>query len=468
MFSARILRVAQSSRSTARIAAFFLLTVVAATAARAQFVSDIYTFSKTGDPQNPQFIGVIAQGRDGNLYSSAPSRVPNVNQGTAFVITPSGSLTVFYNSTNHISSGLTLASDGRFYGTTSDGGLGSGTVFKLSAKGVLTALYAFTGGNDGAQPMNPPIEGIDGNFYGTTNAGGIKGFGTVYQLTPSGNLTTIHQFVGTDGSEPFGPLVQGVDGNLYGTTLNSTLSQSQGVVYKVSPSGAFKVLSQFGNGANSYAGLVQGYNGDFYGTTFNGGANGFGQVFKITPKGDFTGLYDFTGGLTDGANPCAGLALGNDAYFYGVAANGGGDGLGSVYRISANGGFKKIADFDGTHGANPLVPLIENTNGILYGDASVGGQTTNYGTFFKLKTPGLRPFVSLLPSSGKIGATIEILGQGFTGTTVVSFNGTEAKFTVVSDTYMTAVVPKGTATGFVTVTTPNGPLKSNKWFRVTK
>lgn len=456
-----------SSRSAIRIVLFFTL-IVAATAASAQFVSSIYTFSKAGDPQNPQFIGVIAQGRDGNLYSTAPSRVPNVNQGTAFAITPSGALTIVYNFTNHVGSGLTLATDGRFCGTTNDGGSGSGTIFKLSPKGVLTTLYTFTGGNDGAQPMNPPIEGVDRNFYGTTNAGGIKGFGTVYQLSPSGNLTTIHQFIGTDGAEPIGPLLQGIDGDLYGTTFNSTLSQNQGVVYKVAPSGAFKVLAEFGNGANSYAGLVQGYDGNFYGTTFNGGANGFGQVFKITSKGVLTDLYDFTGSVNDGANPYAGLVLGNNDLFYGVAANGGGDGLGSVYRISARGGFKKIDDFDGTHGANPLVPLIENTNGILYGDASIGGQTTNYGTFFKVNATGLKPFVSLLPTSGKVGATIEILGQGLTGTTAVSFNGTAAKFTVVSDTYMTAVAPKGTATGFVTVTTPNGPLRSNKWFRVIK
>jgi len=83
--------------------------------------------------------------------------------------------------------------------------------------------------------------------------------------------------------------------------------------------------------------------------------------------------------------------------------------------------------------------------------------------------PGLKPFASLLPTSGKVGARVEILGQGFTGTTAVSFNGTAAaKFTVVSDTYLTAVVAKGTRTGFVTVTTPKGPLRSNKWFRVTK
>ena len=111
---------------------------------------------------------------------------------------------------------------------------------------------------------------------------------------------------------------------------------------------------------------------------------------------------------------------------------------------------------------------IQHTNGILYGDTSLGGDINNTGVFYSLNL-GLKPFVSLLPASGKVGATVEILGQGFTGTTAVSFNGAAAaKFTVVSNTFMTAVVPTGAATGLVTVTGPSGTLQSNKNFRVTK
>ncbi len=104
-------------------------------------------------------------------------------------------------------------------------------------------------------------------------------------------------------------------------------------------------------------------------------------------------------------------------------------------------------------------------DGILYGDTSNGG-TSNDGVFFSLKVPGLTPFVSLLPYSGKVGATIEFLGQGFTSTSTVSFNGTAVKPTSVSGTYLTAAVPSGATTGFVTVTTSSGTLKSNKIFRV--
>jgi hypothetical protein len=79
---------------------------------------------------------------------------------------------------------------------------------------------------------------------------------------------------------------------------------------------------------------------------------------------------------------------------------------------------------------------------------------------------GLGPFVSLVSTLGKVGKTVEVLGQGFTGTTAVAFNGTAATFTAKSDTYLTTTVPSGATTGFVTVTTPSGTLTSNKQFRV--
>lgn len=119
-----------------------------------------------------------------------------------------------------------------------------------------------------------------------------------------------------------------------------------------------------------------------------------------------------------------------------------------------------------------MVALFQQTNGILYGETYQGG-TGNVnpcvvgqcGTFYSLNI-GAGPFVSLVSSAGKVGKTIEILGQGFKGTTGVSFNGTPATFKAASSTYLTAVVPAGATTGFVTVITPKRNLKSNKKFRV--
>ena len=102
--------------------------------------------------------------------------------------------------------------------------------------------------------------------------------------------------------------------------------------------------------------------------------------------------------------------------------------------------------------------------GNLYGSTGSGG-TNGDGTIFEIET-GLSPFVKLVRNSGTVGQVKGILGQGFTGTTSVSFNGTSAAFTVVSNTYLTATVPTGATTGDVTVTTPAGTLTSNQPFTV--
>jgi len=110
--------------------------------------------------------------------------------------------------------------------------------------------------------------------------------------------------------------------------------------------------------------------------------------------------------------------------------------------------------------------LIEDTDGLFYGSTSLGG-TSNGGTVFSLDA-GLKPFVSFAPpfSSGKVSGTVSILGQGFSLTSTVSFNGTPAIPIVKSGTFLTAAVPSRATTGFVTVTNSNVPLKSNKKFRV--
>jgi uncharacterized repeat protein (TIGR03803 family) len=174
---------------------------------------------------------------------------------------------------------------------------------------------------------------------------------------------------------------------------------------------------------------VQATDGNFYGTTSGGGAacysdTGCGTVFQITPAGKLTTLYSF---CTSGYPLCA-------------------DG------ISPDG-------------------LAQATNGNFYGTTPQGGASTacgdGCGTIFSLAT-GLGPFVSFVRSSGKVGANVEILGQGFRGTTGVSFNGTAANFVVHSHTYLTATVPQGATTGVVNVTTPDGTRQSNLVFRVTK
>jgi uncharacterized repeat protein (TIGR03803 family) len=224
------------------------------------------------------------------------------------------------------------------------------------------------------------------------------------------------------------------------------------------------------HGSQPFGPLIQGSDGNFYGTTFDGGANGSGVIFKIESNGRLTVIHNFAGN-GGGFYPCAGLVQASDGNFYGTTHSGGMVSAGTIFRVTPQGQYTVLYEFNGTKGKFPLVTLTQHTNGIFYGDTKEGGTGSycsgNCGVFFSFDA-GLPPFVSLMPSSGKVGRKIEFLGQGFIGTTGVSFNGVSSSFNVVSDTYLTAIVPGGATTGFVTVATPSGTLESNREFRVTQ
>jgi uncharacterized repeat protein (TIGR03803 family) len=454
-------------RFTLATLALAVLIGTTVTAATAQTVSVLYNFGATAqDPILPEHTGIIAQGRDGSLYST--TIWGGNGNGTVFAITPQGTLTVLYffggTGGQNPWSGLTLGSDGNFYGAARNGGtLGYGTLFKISAYGNLTVVYNFTGGDDGAAPLAPPIQGANGNFYGTTSGNPVNN-GTVYSITPSGKFTTLHKFSGTDGGYPFAPLVQAKDGSFWGTTLNGGAT-GNGTVFRITTAGAYKLLYSFTGGSDSKlpgSPLIQGNDGNFYGTTMGAGVSGPGTVFRITPTGKLTTLHTFNG--SDGLAPMGGLALATDGNYYGTTHGGGTLGYGVIYRITPQGVFSVLYNFDGTNGSAPMVTLMQQTAGIVYGDTFMGG-TYNNGTFYSLDV-GLKPFVKLMTTQGKAEQVVEILGQGFKGTTSVMFGTGSTSFTIVSDTYLTAKVPATGTTGYVTVTTPSGTLKSSQTFKV--
>lgn len=476
------------------LAVAMLVLATFSTPLQAQTYSALYEFGgQTQDPENPQYSGLIAQGRDGELYSTAPATPLGLCSfcGAVFKITPSGTVTVVYDFNDATGSGYTpfggvvLGMDGDFYGTTKAGGnFNEGTLFKITASGTLTTLYNFGTCKypckEGLYPKAPPVQGTDGNFYGTApNLNDGTNTGVVYKITSAGKFTTIHAFDFTAGYNPNAPLIQGSDGNFYGTTtlggktvtptcVATFSSPTCGTVFKITTAGKVTTLYEFSktDGAGPLGPVMQGTDRNFYGTTSEGGTSGLGVVFKLTPAGALTVLHNFNG--TDGQTPEAGLVQANDGNFYGVASAGGTLGFGTIFKIKSTSDhtFSVLYNFDNTHGATPEVALMQHTNGILYGDTE-SGDTHGGGVFYSLNI-GAAEFAKLQTVSGKVGAQVSILGQGFTGSTAVSFGGVNATtFTVVSDNYVTANVPTGAKTGTVTVVRPSGTLNSIQQFKVT-
>lgn len=242
-----------------------------------------------------------------------------------------------------------------------------------------------------------------------------------------------------------------------------------------SSTSTFTTLVSFtgSNGAHPmYGSLIQDAAGNLYGTTSQGGANDAGTVFQITASGTLTVLYSFCtqAGCPDGSNPWGGLVLGTDGNFYGATFYGGVSNYGTVFEITPQGTLTTLYSLcsqpNCTDGATP-VGEVQATNGTFYGAAQDGGGKYADGTLFTLSM-GLAPFVEMIPSSGKVGAKVTILGNSLAGATSVTFNGTAATFTVVSDTEISAMVPAGATSGKVEVVISGSTLDGNVAFRVTK
>ncbi len=477
--------------ATLASAVVLVLAVITAPSAQAQTYTTLYSFDGT-DGANPQ-AGLV-QATNGDFYGTTAGGGAN-NYGTVFKITPSGTLTTLHSFDQKDGqtplAPLVQAGDGSLYGTTQYGGSGipeGGTVFKITPSGTLTTLYNFCSQSscaDGERPFAGLVQASNGDFYGATGYGGAHGVGTVFKITPSGTLTTLYSFCSQtncpDGSVPVGTLVQDRDTkDLYGTTVNGGANGGGGTIFKITPDGTLTTIYSFCaqagcmDGSAPEAGLIKVSGGDFYGTTYGGGANEAGEVFKINCTGKLTTLYSFCSesGCTDGEYPLAGLALGSDGNLYGTTQYGGAGGsdcgsCGTVFKITPTGTLTTVHSFSATNGdgAYPLAALIQDTNGSFYGTTTAGG-SDGPGIVFSFSV-GLGPFVETQTTSGKVGATVKILGKQLTGATGVTFNSTAAVFTVVSSSLITTTVPADATTGFVTVTTPKRTLRTNVEFRVT-
>ncbi len=278
-------------------------------------------------------------------------------------------------------------------------------IFTLVAVQIVSAqkvsvVHSFGSGMDGVTLYGGVITDNSGNIYGTTSIGGQFHFGTVFEITPSGQETILWNFTGgTDGEGPQSGLIRDAQGNLYGTTELGG-KYGQGTVFEITGT-TEKTLWSFGlgeDGNEPTCALIRDGQGNLYGTTTGGGQFGFGVVFRVTPSGNETMLHSFAGPPTDGASPLAGLVTDGKGNGYGTTNSGGSgssslcQGCGTVFKLSSNGAYSVIYNFQGPDGAFPTDSLIVDTSGNLFGTTFEGGTSTDCsagcGTVFEVFAAG--------------------------------------------------------------------------------
>lgn len=376
--------------------------------------------------------GEFVQGANGNLYFTSEGGGAN-GLGTVSMLAPDGTVTVLHSFAGADAEGMwpyagvTLATDGNFYGTTYRGGSRDlGTVYRISPTGDFANVFSFTNESQGGfVPYAALVQHPNGDLYGTTLRGGTDDAGTIFRITLAGNLTVLRSFNGGDGRNPEGKLVVGADGALYGTTLIGGAAD-RGTVFRITPDGStFTTLYSFpslgafsaagvatnATGANPRAGLILGPDGNFYGTAYQGGSAGYGTVFRMSPTGSVTTLHDFNGAPFDGGYPLAPVNRLPDGTLVGTTEKGGAAGNGTAWSISPAGQFTNLHSFtflplDGGQSYISLVPF----NGQLYG-ATVTDLTYTSGAIFRLERPtnGVLPIrISVTPDQITTGGTVTV------------------------------------------------------------
>lgn len=266
----------------------------------------LHNFTGGMDGSNPE--SALIMDALGNLYgTTVAGGLGCTNQnppgcGVIFKIDKNANETVLYRfdgvSGDNSSAGL-LLSQGKLYGTTTDGGafappvfdnmLPRGTVFELNTNGRESVLHSFSGLTpDGGVPYAQLIEDPSGNLYGTTefHPPGSNIFGTVFRLNKAGGpMTELFTFNYVDGGYPEAGLTRDSAGNLYGTTIFDDNGFAPGNVFKLDAAGKFSILHAFDgkDGAYPQTVLVLDNQGNLYGTAGGGGAYGDGVVYRISP-----------------------------------------------------------------------------------------------------------------------------------------------------------------------------------------
>jgi uncharacterized repeat protein (TIGR03803 family) len=398
-----------------RLAAFALASLLAGTGAHAQTLTTLYSFG-LGDGIGPQ-AGLVADG-SGNLFGTGTFG-GSFGLGTIFRIGADGSGFSVLRSFDGFDgwfpfAGLIADGSGNLFGTTAFGG-GNGNIFRIGADGSgFITLHSFSG-TDGALPWASLLADGSGNLFGTTGFGGASNAGTIFRIGADGSgFVTLHSFSGTDGADPYAGLVADGSGNLFGTTRVGGAGNA-GTVFRIGADGSgFTTLHSFSgtDGAELYAGLIADGSGNLFGTTRFGGASDAGSIFRIGTDGfGFTTLYSFSG--PDGAQPYAGLIADARGNLFGTTASGGASGVGTVFRIGADGsGFTLLHSFSGPDGRNPRGGLIADAEGNLFGTTETGGFLSS-GTVFRLSGAGFvvpepGTWAMMIAGFGLVGAGLRV------------------------------------------------------------
>ena len=403
---------------------------------------------------------------------------------------------------------LIAGRDGALYGTTYNGGaFNRGTIFRMTLAGATTTLYSFTGGAGGEHPTAALLEADDGSFYGMAEAPVAGQEATaVFRLSPAGQFAIVHRFPFVSGvallieASPLAPLIQAADGNIYGATRAAAGSFAAGdftagKLFRMTPSGDVTVLHDFAvHGGVEQGlfptGLIQAADGSFYGTTTYGGAGGqcfdyqcgYGTVFRMSPTGAVTLLHAFTDGT---GLPFAPLIQTSDGNFYGTTGQGKG---GTVFRIAPSGAFSSLYAFPFVYDDRPAHPpsLTRAADGNLYGTyapeaggalfrLSLQGVVTWLHTFGlssngRPSPDGNQPLGLVQGSDGRLYGTTDAGGLGAGTAFVMDSAGTTTtlhRFTFGADGLFPTGLIQASDANFYGVTESGGIYGRGTVFRLT-
>jgi uncharacterized repeat protein (TIGR03803 family) len=379
-----------------------VLAVTAVPRVQGQTFSVLYSFTGGNDGANPLsgFLIDLA----GNLYGTTDNG-GSYGYGVVFKLSPTGQETILHTFTGGTDGAypqgrLVRDAQGNVYGTTNGGGASNaGTVFKVNSKGQETVLYSFAGNSDGANPVAGLTLDKVGNLYGTTTVGGASENGTVFELVAgTGGAWTeklLYSFgPSPDGADPVAGLTFDSSGNLYGTTAAGG-TYGYGTVYQLTPSGTAwteNILHHFelGNdGGVPYAGLVYYANG-FYGAATDGGPSngGGGTIFELKENAGvwkFEVIYGLPGWGISGS--FRNILVASGTKIYATTHCDGANNSGTVYELTRVNGiwtYNSLYVFTGgTDGLYSFSNLVNDKAGNLYGTTNLGGNN-DAGVAFKI------------------------------------------------------------------------------------